>query len=435
MGDINLKAALGGQIVLTPTNTASNYTATFPAVTGVVSVQASASYTTGSVLFVNSSGQIAQDNANFFWDDTNNRLSVGSSSNVQTGSFTPTFQVSASGAAASLSAIRYVSPGGGGAIVALGSSRAAVGSGATSALTSGDGIGTFGFYGADGTNFVNSCAQIVATVDGAVSTGIVPTRLTFTTMDSAGSVSERMRIDSSGNVGIGATNGDSRLYVKSTSAGTVDFKVAFSPTDYFGISSQSDGYQLASVGGTNALRFAAGGAERARIDSSGNVNINNASQLTGNAKLSIWNTAGSSLGFATGYGTGTSQFRLIYLTSAANALNFDNGANNATLSSAGAWTNASDAKLKKNIEDIKYGLATVNETKPRSFNRVDVEGDYIGFVAQELEEIIPEVVWQGDKNLTVDYGSLVAVAFKAIQELSAKLDAAEARIAALEGAK
>ena len=80
MGDINLKAALGGQIVLTPTNTASNYTATFPAVTGVVSVQASASYTTGSVLFVNSSGQIAQDNANFFWDDTNNRLGIGTAS-------------------------------------------------------------------------------------------------------------------------------------------------------------------------------------------------------------------------------------------------------------------------------------------------------------------------------------------------------------------
>lgn len=34
MGDINLKAALGGQIVLTPTNTASNYTITMPAATG-----------------------------------------------------------------------------------------------------------------------------------------------------------------------------------------------------------------------------------------------------------------------------------------------------------------------------------------------------------------------------------------------------------------
>ena len=77
MGDINLKAALGGQIVLTPTNTASNYTATFPAVTGVVSVQASASYTTGSVLFVNSSGQIAQNNSSFFWDNTNKRLGIG----------------------------------------------------------------------------------------------------------------------------------------------------------------------------------------------------------------------------------------------------------------------------------------------------------------------------------------------------------------------
>jgi cell division protein FtsB len=39
-----------------------------------------------------------------------------------------------------------------------------------------------------------------------------------------------------------------------------------------------------------------------------------------------------------------------------------------------------------------------------------------------------------EKQLGVDYGSLVAVAFKAIQELSAKNDALEARIAALEQA-
>ena len=50
-----------------------------------------------------------------------------------------------------------------------------------------------------------------------------------------------------------------------------------------------------------------------------------------------------------------------------------------------------------------------------------------------MEEIIPEVV-SGDpeKQLTLDYGSLVAVAFKAIKELSAKNDALEARLAAVE---
>jgi hypothetical protein len=62
-----------------------------------------------------------------------------------------------------------------------------------------------------------------------------------------------------------------------------------------------------------------------------------------------------------------------------------------------------------------------------------LEGDYIGFVAQELKEVIPEVV-SGDpeKQLGVDYGSLVAVAFKAIQEQQALITALTTRITALE---
>ena len=47
----------------------------------------------------------------------------------------------------------------------------------------------------------------------------------------------------------------------------------------------------------------------------------------------------------------------------------------------------------------------------------------IGFVAQEIKEIIPEVVTDvKDKPLGVSYGKLVAVAFKAIQELKAEID-------------
>jgi hypothetical protein len=63
----------------------------------------------------------------------------------------------------------------------------------------------------------------------------------------------------------------------------------------------------------------------------------------------------------------------------------------------------------------------------------DVAGDFVGFVAQELQTVIPEVV-TGDpeKQLGVDYGSLVAVAFKAIQEQQALITALTARITALE---
>jgi hypothetical protein len=152
-------------------------------------------------------------------------------------------------------------------------------------------------------------------------------------------------------------------------------------------------------------------------------------------------TQGSGVGVAVGYGTANTEYRHLYMNSGDGTLYFFNPTNYASLSSAGAWVNASDARLKKNIIDIKYGLADVMKMQPRSYQMNDVAGDFVGFVAQELQTVIPEVV-SGDpeKQLCVDYGSLVAVAFKAIQELKALNDtqaatitALTARIVALEG--
>ena len=96
---------------------------------------------------------------------------------------------------------------------------------------------------------------------------------------------------SGGNVGIGTASPASRLDVKSTAAGTADMRLSFSASDYMGLSSESDGYQLAAVGGTNALRFAAGGSQRMRISSTGNVGINNTNpadtlDVVGNIRIS-----------------------------------------------------------------------------------------------------------------------------------------------------
>ena len=123
-----------------------------------------------------------------------------------------------------------------------------------------------------------------------------------------------------------------------------------------------------------------------------------------------------------GIGYSTSVYRRITVVSS-NSTSFISGSNTATLSAAGAWTNASDARLKKNITEIKYGLNTVMAIQSRSYNRNDVEGDFIGFIAQELKQQVPEVVFGSDtEQYTVDYGSLVAIAFKAIQELKAEIE-------------
>jgi hypothetical protein len=77
--------------------------------------------------------------------------------------------------------------------------------GTNTIVQSGDDLGTLAFYGADGTDLI-SAASILGEVDGTPGTSDMPGRLVFsTTADGASTVTERMRIDSAGNVSIGAT--------------------------------------------------------------------------------------------------------------------------------------------------------------------------------------------------------------------------------------
>ena len=104
-------------------------------------------------------------------------------------------------------------------------------------------------------------------------------------------------------------------------------------------------------------------------------------------------------------------------------------------------SNVSDRKLKENIEDIDYGLDTVKQLQPRKFDwkGEDIPADEkagIGFIAQEVEEIIPEVINEkihpddpgdGSRNIkSLNYSAMTSVLVKAIQEL-------EARVKELEG--
>jgi hypothetical protein len=62
------------------------------------------------------------------------------------------------------------------------------------AVQSGDQLGEIRWLAADGRDFVTVAADIVATVSGTVSTGIVPTRLHFRTRDASGGIAERASI-------------------------------------------------------------------------------------------------------------------------------------------------------------------------------------------------------------------------------------------------
>lgn len=115
------------------------------------------------------------------------------------------------------------------------------------------------------------------------------------------------------------------------------------------------------------------------------------------------------------------------------------GAPTASLSGAGTWVNASDIKNKKNITDISYGIETIKQIAPRQFDLIASDRHSIGFVAQEIEPFIPEVVFETsdqetqESHLGLDYGALTAVLTKALQEVLQKVETLEAKVADLEG--
>ena len=85
-------------------------------------------------------------------------------------------------------------------------------------VTSGDRIGSIGFSAADSVDAANA-AQIYAEVDGTPGSNDMPGRLVFaTTLDGANAVTERMRIDNAGNVGVGTTSSFAKLDVSGAAA-------------------------------------------------------------------------------------------------------------------------------------------------------------------------------------------------------------------------
>jgi hypothetical protein len=175
--------------------------------------------------------------------------------------------------------------------------------------------------------------------------------------------------------------------------------------------------------------------ERVRITNDGKALFGGTTSTS--AKWNFWDT--DSTGMAWLSATSSGNFRRAYLWGSAGSqgLYFNNGSNEAYLTSAGAWTNASDARIKKDIETIPYGLAEVMASQPRKYRMIADDQQCIGFVAQEMREVVPEVVSGGeteDRQYCLDYGSLVAVAFKAIQEQQAMIAELQAEVAALKGA-
>ncbi len=164
--------------------------------------------------------------------------------------------------------------------------------------------------------------------------------------------------------------------------------------------------------------------ERMRIDGHGNVGIGTTSPW---GKLAIVQSSNDQNGGLTLSPTPQSgnSYRSLWM-STDGTLSFQSTTTTATLTTTGVWTNSSDAAYKYNVADLRYGLATAMQLEPREFNYKANGQPGLGFIAQELQNTIPEVVYGTSGSMTVDYGSLSAVALNAIKQIGGAVDVLDA---------
>jgi hypothetical protein len=92
---------------------------------------------------------------------------------------------------------------------------------------------------------------------------------------------------------------------------------------------------------------------------------------------------------------------------------------------AGNVTAYSDARLKQNVKTIENAVGLVNQMRGVYYDRIDTGEAGVGVIAQEMRDIVPEVVVENDGTLSVAYGNLVGILIEAVKELSNKVAALE----------
>ena len=260
--------------------------------------------------------------------------------------------------------------------------------GTNTVVQSGDALGNIIWRGADGTNYINA-ASIQAFVDGTPGTNDMPGRLTVnTTADGAASQTERMRIDSSGNVGIGASSPGNRLLVSKNDN-------TYYLTDFNNTFTSGNGY-------INRMLF-------------GGSAPNNTSSIF---SAMVDNAANRCIIYANG---GIHNYQ----------------ANN---------SNLSDRREKTNFAPAGEYLSKICAIPVQTFNYIDQNleedaGLTLGVIAQDVQAVAPELVsesdWSPEKDgskmrLSIYQTDLQYALMKCIQEQQALITALTARIEALE---
>jgi hypothetical protein len=196
--------SIAGPVVVGGTLTAAGTASTAPSSIDVNSASTALRITqtgTGNALVVEDS---ASPDSTPFVVNQSGTVIVGGTTELFLTGVVPSFQIEGTGNSASSVYARYSADTEPPRFFTFKSRNATVGS--HTIVNNNDALSEQRFYGSDGTKFIQA-AQITAAVDGTPDTNDMPGRLVFsTTAAGASTPTERMRIDSAGNVGIGASS-------------------------------------------------------------------------------------------------------------------------------------------------------------------------------------------------------------------------------------
>ena len=292
---------------------------------------------------------------------------------------------------------------------------------------------------------------------------------TSTTLGLSTAGTNALYVDASQNVGIGTTSPSKKLEVYAASNSLQILSVVRNDQSGTGVaaigfntSSSSSGEATSTKAGIGLIRgFAFGGGalafynnnsgaagdfttadEKMRIDASGNLLVGTTTQV---GKLNVVASSNIGAGYTqylrntwsgdVGYpgiylakydnNTTTSQ---IFVRFSVNNEATASGQINANGANSAAFGSFSDRRLKENIVDLSSQLANICSLRPAEFDFKDGSGHQIGFIAQEMQEVYPDVVGVGaDDMLTITgWSKTEARLVKAIQELKAEFDAYKA---------
>jgi hypothetical protein len=186
-----------------------------------------------------------------------------------------------------------------------------------------------------------------------------------------------------------------------------------------------------TAGGTVSL------TERARIDSSGNLLVNKTSGL-GSAKFVVEadTTSANPMTVSNSRSTAATDYSILFYRNGSIV-----GSVQTALGGPTTYATTSDYRLKDNIQPMIGALAKVAQLKPVTYEWKLTGTNSQGFIAHELQEVIPEAVC-GEKDAVEEDGSikpqqidtsfLVATLTAAIQEQQAMIEELKAKVAALE---